>query len=40
MSMSHSLEVRVPFLDAPLVEYVLALTQNSKNHPRRLPRHC
>jgi len=34
MSMSHSLEVRVPFLDAPLVEYVLSLPQNSKNHPK------
>ncbi len=30
MSMSHSLEVRVPFLDAPLVEYVLSLPANAK----------
>ena len=31
MSMSHSLEVRVPFLDAPLVEYVLSLPGDAKN---------
>jgi asparagine synthase (glutamine-hydrolysing) len=30
MSMCHSLEVRVPFLDAPLVEYVLSLPENAK----------
>ncbi len=30
MSMCHSLEVRVPFLDAPLVEYVLSLPEGVK----------
>jgi asparagine synthase (glutamine-hydrolysing) len=30
MSMRHSLEVRVPFLDSPLVEYVLALPESAK----------
>jgi asparagine synthase (glutamine-hydrolysing) len=30
MSMRHSLEVRVPFLDAPLVDYVLSLPENAK----------
>lgn len=30
MSMSHSLEVRVPFLDAALVEYVLSLPSSVK----------
>jgi asparagine synthase (glutamine-hydrolysing) len=30
MSMHHSLEVRVPFLDLPLVEYLLSLPQASK----------
>ncbi len=30
MSMRHSLEVRVPFLDTPLVEYVLALPESAK----------
>lgn len=30
MSMKHSLEVRVPFLDTALVEYVLALPQSAK----------
>jgi asparagine synthase (glutamine-hydrolysing) len=31
MSMHHSLEVRVPFLDLPLVEYLLSLPQASKS---------
>jgi asparagine synthase (glutamine-hydrolysing) len=35
MSMRHSLEVRVPFLDTPLVEAVLALPQSAKYHPTR-----
>ncbi|HXA78390.1 MAG TPA: asparagine synthase (glutamine-hydrolyzing) [Candidatus Acidoferrales bacterium] len=35
MSMSHSLEVRVPFLDAPLVEYVLSLPANAKRGDAR-----
>ena len=30
MSMRHSLEVRVPFLDSPLVEYVLSLPESEK----------
>jgi asparagine synthase (glutamine-hydrolysing) len=30
MSMKHSLEVRVPFLDSPLFEYVLALPETQK----------
>ncbi len=30
MSMRHSLEVRVPFLDTPLVEYVLSLPRSAK----------
>jgi len=30
MSMRHSLEVRVPFLDLPLIEYVLALPESQK----------
>jgi asparagine synthase (glutamine-hydrolysing) len=35
MSMRHSLEVRVPFLDAPLVEYVLSLPESAKLDPAR-----
>ena len=35
MSMRHSLEVRVPFLDAPLVEYVLSLPESVKSGPSR-----
>ncbi len=37
MSMRHSLEVRVPFLDSPLVEYVMALPESVKQvsqHPK------
>jgi asparagine synthase (glutamine-hydrolysing) len=30
MSMRNSLEVRVPFLDTPLVEYVLGLSESAK----------
>jgi len=30
MSMRHSLEVRVPFLDSPLVEYMLSLPESAK----------
>jgi asparagine synthase (glutamine-hydrolysing) len=33
--MHHSLEVRVPFLDAPLVEYVLELPEAIKRNPAR-----
>jgi asparagine synthase (glutamine-hydrolysing) len=39
MSMRNSLEVRVPFLDAPLVEYVLSLPESAKQdapHPKSL----
>jgi asparagine synthase (glutamine-hydrolysing) len=39
MSMHHSLEVRVPFLDSSLVEYVLSLPQSLKrqgSHPKAL----
>src|ERR1700723_1440269 len=35
MSMSHSLEVRVPFLDGPLVEKVLSLPEAIKGDPAR-----
>jgi asparagine synthase (glutamine-hydrolysing) len=35
MSMRHSLEVRVPFLDTPLVEAVLALPESAKYRPAR-----
>ena len=34
MSMRHSLEVRVPFLDTPLVEYVLSLPGSTKDVAR------
>ena len=35
MSMRHSLEVRVPFLDAPLVEYLLSLPKSAKEDSSR-----
>jgi asparagine synthase (glutamine-hydrolysing) len=35
MSMRHSLEVRVPFLDDALVEYVLSLPESAKYNPAR-----
>jgi asparagine synthase (glutamine-hydrolysing) len=35
VSMHHSLEVRVPFLDGPLVEYVLELPEALKRNPAR-----
>ena len=35
MSMRHSLEVRVPFLDLPLVEYVLSLSAEEKGWRKR-----
>ena len=34
MSMANSLEVRVPFLDTPLVEYVLSLPESAKMDAR------
>jgi asparagine synthase (glutamine-hydrolysing) len=33
MSMHHSLEVRVPFLDSSLIEYVLSLPESQKRDP-------
>ena len=38
MSMAHSLEVRVPFLDPPLVDFVLSLPESQKRgeHPKSL----
>jgi len=35
MSMRHSLEVRVPFLDSPLIEYVLSLPESEKRGGKR-----
>ena len=35
MSMHHSLEVRVPFLDSPLVENILSLPEAIKNDPAK-----
>ncbi|HWZ54174.1 MAG TPA: asparagine synthase (glutamine-hydrolyzing) [Candidatus Acidoferrales bacterium] len=35
MSMRHSLEVRVPFLDSALVEYVLSLPESAKRNPSK-----
>jgi asparagine synthase (glutamine-hydrolysing) len=35
MSMRHSLEVRVPFLHAPLVDYVLSLPEDLKRQTQR-----
>lgn len=37
VSMRNSLEVRVPFLDGPLVEYVLSLPEQTKT-PSKLPK--
>ena len=30
MSMAHSLEVRMPFLDAPLIDFALSMPSNIK----------
>jgi asparagine synthase (glutamine-hydrolysing) len=35
MSMRHSLEVRVPFLDHPVVEFALSLSDSAKRHAER-----
>jgi asparagine synthase (glutamine-hydrolysing) len=35
MSMRHSLELRVPFLDHPVVEFALALSDSEKRHSER-----
>jgi asparagine synthase (glutamine-hydrolysing) len=35
MSMRHSLEVRVPFLDHPLAEFALSLSDSEKRHAER-----
>jgi asparagine synthase (glutamine-hydrolysing) len=35
MSMRHSLEVRVPFLDVPLVEHVLGVSESLKRNSAR-----
>jgi len=35
LSMHHSLEVRVPFLDSALVDYVLSLPESVKRDPRQ-----
>jgi asparagine synthase (glutamine-hydrolysing) len=35
MSMNNSVEVRVPFLDGPLVEYVLSLPESVKAHSKQ-----
>jgi asparagine synthase (glutamine-hydrolysing) len=35
MSMRHSLEVRVPFLDHPVVEFALSLSDSAKRHTER-----
>jgi asparagine synthase (glutamine-hydrolysing) len=35
VSMCHSLEVRVPFLDHPVVEFALGLSDDAKRHAER-----